>query len=140
MSQHPIEGMMSTTMQKIKEMVDVNTIIGAPMTTPDGTTIIPVSKVSYGFAAGGTDIPSKLTTENKDFFGGGSGAGISIKPVAFLTVHNGEVKLLNLEEKSTGVEKIIESSPELVQKFAAIFKKDKKGTDKDTIGLDDPEI
>ena len=71
--EHPIGSLMDTTMEKIKEMIDVNTIIGEPITSPDGTLIIPVSKVSYGFAAGGSDLPTKK--ENKDCFGGGSGAG-----------------------------------------------------------------
>lgn len=80
MSEHPIQGMMDTSMQKIKEMVDVNTIIGEPIHCPDGTMIIPVSKVTYGFASGGSDFPTKT---EKDLFGGGSGAGITISPVAF---------------------------------------------------------
>ena len=71
--EHPIGNLMDTTMNKIKEMVDVNTIVGEPITAPDGTLIIPVSKVTYGFAAGGSDLPTKK--ENKDCFGGGSGAG-----------------------------------------------------------------
>ena len=78
--EHPIGSLMDTTMEKIKEMIDVNTIIGEPITSPDGTLIIPVSKVSYGFAAGGSDLPTKK--ENKDCFGGGSGAGVTIQPVA----------------------------------------------------------
>ena len=73
--EHPIGNLMDTTMNKIKEMVDVNTIVGEPITAPDGTLIIPVSKVTYGFAAGGSDLPTKK--ENKDCFGGGSGAGVT---------------------------------------------------------------
>ncbi|MCH5304431.1 MAG: GerW family sporulation protein, partial [Ruminococcus sp.] len=93
---HPINGLMDTTMDKIKQMVDVNTIIGDPITSPDGTIIIPVSKVSYGFASGGSDFPTKK--ENKDCFGGGSGAGVTIQPVAFLTVYRGEVKLIPVDK------------------------------------------
>ena len=78
--EHPIGNLMDTTMNKIKEMVDVNTIVGEPITAPDGTLIIPVSKVTYGFAAGGSDLPTKK--ENKDCFGGGSGAGVTI-PVSY---------------------------------------------------------
>ncbi len=85
MSEHPIEGLMGVTMQKIKEMVDVNTIIGEPVITPDGTTIIPVSKVSFGFASGGTDLP---TSQPKQTFGGGGGAGITLQPLAFLAGHH----------------------------------------------------
>ena len=85
MSEHPIQGLMSTTMQKIREMVDVNTIIGEPILSPDGTVIIPVSKVSFGFASGGSDIPSK---QPKDIFGGASGAGVSIQPLYFLVFYH----------------------------------------------------
>ena len=92
MSDHPIESMMNTTMEKIKTMVDASTMIGDPITTPDGTVIIPVSKVSYGFASGGSDFVSK-NAASKDLFGGGAGAGITLTPVAFLAIHEGEVKL-----------------------------------------------
>ena len=85
--EHPIGSLMNITMEKIKEMIDVNTIVGTPITSADGTLIIPVSKVSYGFASGGSDLPTKK--ENKDCFGGGSGAGVTIQPVAFLTVYQG---------------------------------------------------
>ena len=91
-----LDNMMNTTMENIRQMVDVNTIIGEPVICPDGTVIIPVSKVTYGFAAGGSDLPPKTNT-NKEFFGGGSGAGVSIQPVAFLVVNNGSVKMLNME-------------------------------------------
>ena len=84
---HPIDNLMNITMDKIKEMVDVNTIVGTPITAEDGTLIIPVSKVSYGFASGGSDLPTK--NEKKDLFGGGSGAGVTIQPIAFLTVYKG---------------------------------------------------
>ena len=97
MSEHPIESLMGVTMQKIREMVDVNTIIGDPITTPDGTVIVPVSQVSYGFASGGSDFPSKK--DGRDCFGGGSGAGIKITPVGFLTVCKGEVRMIPVTER-----------------------------------------
>ncbi len=124
MSEHPIQGLMSTAMQKIREMIDVNTIIGDPIITPDGTTIIPVSKVSFGFASGGSDLPAKV---QKDLFGGGSGAGITINPIAFLVVCGGDVKLLQLNDGDTGaVGKAVEMVPEVIDKFAELFsKKDK---------------
>lgn len=124
MSEHPIQGLMSTAMQKIREMIDVNTIIGDPITTQDGTTIIPVSKVSFGFASGGSDLPAKV---QKDLFGGGSGAGITINPIAFLVVCGGDVKLLQLNDGDTGaVGKAVEMVPEVIDKFAELFsKKDK---------------
>ena len=122
--EHPINNLMNTTMEKIKQMVDVNTIIGDPITTPDGTVIIPVSKVSYGFASGGSDLPTKK--ENKDCFGGGSGAGISIQPIAFLTVCGGEVKLLPVEKYDSTADRVVGIVPDLVDKVTALFKKDKK--------------
>ncbi len=121
---HPINNLMNTTMEKIKQMVDVNTIIGDPITTPDGTVIIPVSKVSYGFASGGSDLPTKK--ENKDCFGGGSGAGISIQPIAFLTVCGGDVKLLPIEKYDGTADRVVGIVPDLVDKVTALFKKDKK--------------
>ena len=83
---HPISELMSTTMQKIREMVDVNTIVGTPIHTDDGVTIIPVSKVSFGFAGGASDIPSKHVPPEKSVYGGGTGAGVTISPIAFLIV------------------------------------------------------
>ncbi|MBQ5347417.1 MAG: GerW family sporulation protein [Ruminococcus sp.] len=121
---HPINSLMDTTMDKIKQMVDVNTIIGDPITSPDGTIIIPVSKVSYGFASGGSDFPTKK--ENKDCFGGGSGAGVTIQPVAFLTVFRGEVKLIPVEKYEGAADRVVGMMPELVDKVSALFKKDKK--------------
>lgn len=127
MSNHPIEGMMDVTMEKMKEMVDVNTIIGDPITSPDGTIIIPVSKVCYGFASGGSDFAAK-SAPSKDLFGGGTGAGVTINPIAFLAVSNGNVRLLNIEEPSSGAaEKAITMAPELIDKITSLFKKDKKG-------------
>ena len=79
MAEHPIQGLMNVTMEKIHQMVDSNTIIGKPITTEDGITILPVSKVSFGFASGGTDFDGK-NAANKDLFGGGSGAGVNIQP------------------------------------------------------------
>lgn len=124
MSDHPINGLMNTTMDKIKEMVDVNTIIGDPITSPDGTIIIPVSKVSYGFASGGSDFPTK--NENKDCFGGGSGAGVTIQPVAFLTVYKSNVNLLPVEKYDGAADRVVGMVPELVDKVTGLFKKDKK--------------
>lgn len=121
---HPINTLMDTTMDKIKEMVDVNTIIGDPITSPDGTIIIPVSKVSYGFASGGSDFPTKK--ENKDCFGGGSGAGVTIQPIAFLTVFRGDVKLIPVEKYEGAADRVVGMMPELVDKVSALFKKDKK--------------
>lgn len=122
--EHPVGNLMDTTMNKIKEMIDVNTIIGEPIISPDGTLIIPVSKVSYGFAAGGSDLPTKK--ENKDCFGGGSGAGVTIQPIAFLTVYKGEVQLIPIDKNESTADQLVGMIPEVVGKVKNIFKKDKK--------------
>ena len=102
--EHPIGNLMATTMQKIKEMVDVNTIVGDPIRTVEGVTIIPVSKVSFGFAAGGSDFTGKNQQPNQEnAFGGGSGAGINITPVAFLIINGDSVKLLPVTPPASGV-------------------------------------
>lgn len=121
--EHPIGNLMNTTMEKIKEMIDVNTIIGEPITSPDGTLIIPVSKVSYGFASGGSDLPTKK--ENKDCFGGGSGAGVTIQPVAFLTVYQGDVRLVSVDQEEGTADKLVNMIPDVLKKVKGVFKKDK---------------
>lgn len=122
MAQH-LEELMSTSMEKIHDLVDVDTIIGSPITTPDGTTIIPVSKVSFGFASGGSDIPAKV---EKDVFGGGAGAGVTIKPQAFIVISpTGESKILEMGAKNSAVDSLMESAPELLNKVKELFGKKK---------------
>ena len=123
MSEHPIQGLMGTSMEKIREMVDVNTIIGDPITCPDGTVIIPVSKVGFGFAAGGSDWPSK---QPKELFGGASGAGISIQPLAFLVVSKGEVKILQLDNSENTADRMVGIVPEIIQSIGDLFGKKEK--------------
>lgn len=125
---HPIEGLMDTTLDKIKQMVDVNTVIGTPITTADGTTIIPVSKVTYGFASGGSEFATKKA-ENNRLFGGGSGAGVTINPIAFIAVSNGEAKLLNIESFQDSQDRAVAMVPDLIDKIVGLFKKDKKDND-----------
>ena len=123
MSEHPIQGLMGTSMEKIREMVDVNTIIGDPISCPDGTVIIPVSKVGFGFAAGGSDWPSK---QPKELFGGASGAGVSIQPLAFLVVSKGEVKILQIDTASETADRVVGIVPEVIQTVSDLFQKNKK--------------
>ncbi len=129
MAEH-LEGLMSTSMEKIRELVDVNTIVGEPVTSPDGTIIIPISRVSFGFVSGGSDVPSSIT---KDVFAGGSGAGISIKPQAFIVIQrDGDVKMLELGSKDSPVDSLIEGVPGIISKVKDIFgKKDGKTDDKE---------
>ena len=123
MNEHPIQGLMGTTMEKIREMVDVNTIIGDSITTPDGTIVIPVSKVSFGFASGGSDLPSK---QPKDIFGGASGAGVSIQPLAFLVIQGESVRLLQMSNSENTANNIVNMAPDLIDKIGALFQKEKK--------------
>lgn len=111
-----LSGMMHDTMSKIKEMVDVNTIIGTPITTPDGTTLIPVSKVTFGFASGGTDVDGSASAPVR--FGAGSGAGVTIVPVSFVVIQNGNVRMLYVDPANgnSTLDKAIDMLPGLIDK------------------------
>lgn len=130
-NKHPIQGVMETAMQNIKEMVDVNTIIGDAITTPDGTTIIPVSKVNFGFASGGSDFSTKAHhAPNKPenlCFGGGSGAGVTINPIAFLIVSPTRgVSLLPINQgEPSAIDKVVDAMPDLIEKIKDMFSKKK---------------
>jgi len=124
MAEHPIQGLMNVTMEKIHQMVDSNTIIGKPITTEDGITILPVSKVSFGFASGGTDFNGK-NAANKDLFGGGAGAGVNIQPVA-ACAPSSCVRTIQLSDSSNSIDRALTMLPELVEKLTALVKKDDK--------------
>lgn len=129
---HPIGDLMSETMQKIREMVDVNTIVGQPIQA-ENVTIIPVSKVSFGFASGGSDFTSKNQKPDADnAFGGGSGAGVNIAPIAFLVVRGDTVRLLPVAPPpGTAVDRVVEMVPDLVDKVTDFIEKqqEKKETE-----------
>ena len=125
MAEHPIQGLMNVTMDKIRQMADSNTIIGKPIKTDDGTTILPVSRISFGFASAGTDFDGK-NVANKDLFGGGSGAGVHIQPVAFLVVKDGCVRTIQLSDGSNTIDRALTMLPELVDKVSALLKKEEK--------------
>ena len=127
---HPITDLMGTTMQKIREMVDVNTIIGQPIQA-EGMTLIPISKLSFGFASGGSDFATKNQKPDADnAFGGGSGAGVNISPVAFLIVKGDSVKVLPVDPPAGNtVDRVVEMVPELVDKVTGYL--DSKKQDKD---------
>lgn len=118
-----LENLVTGAMEKIREMVECETIIGKPITVADGTTIIPVSKVSFGFASGGSDLPSKNV---KDLFGGGSGAGVSISPIAFIAISNGDVKLLQLSMGADKGNAVINMVPEVIDKVTDFLNKKKE--------------
>lgn len=119
-----VEGLMGVSVEKIRQMVDANTVVGSPISLPDGTTIIPVSKVSYGFASGGSDLPTKNPQE---LFGGGAGAGINITPVAFLIIKDGETNLLPVVSKPDTADRLVSMVPDLVDMLTS--KKKKEGED-----------
>lgn len=142
MSEHPIESLMMTTMSSIQNMVDVNTIIGEPIESKNGITIIPISKVCFGFAAGGSEFNSETLKEynKKDKeeeieyklpFGGGAGAGVSIHPVAFIVVQDNNVKLMSVEHDSC-IDKLLDYVPDLMQKMKDMFNKNIQQKEKQT--------
>ena len=141
MNQHPIEGLRTTAMNSIHDMIDVDTIIGAPIQTANNVVIIPISKVSFGFAAGGSEFKGETIDEysKKDKeediqyrlpFGGGSGAGVSINPIAFLVVQDDKVRLLPVTHDST-IDKLLDYVPDLLEKANNLLVKKLKKDDKD---------
>lgn len=122
MGEHPINNLMGTVMENIKGMVDVNTIIGDPVETSSGTIIIPVSKVGFGFAAGGSDFSPR---PDQTAFGGGSGAGVSISPIGFLVVTADQIKLIPISSTNTPIDKLIDYIPEVFDKVNDLIKKNK---------------
>ena len=127
MSDTAIKGIMDVTMDKIRAMADADTIIGKEIKLDNGIVIIPISKVSFGFASGGSDFPSKT---NKELFGGGAGAGISVTPTAFIVINNNDVRMLQISKKAGATDKAIDMLPALFDKITALFKKDE---DKPTV-------
>ncbi|MDD6673473.1 MAG: spore germination protein GerW family protein [Eubacteriales bacterium] len=117
MKETPVNKIMESTLQKMREMVDVSTIIGEPIVTGD-TTLIPVSKVSYGFTTGGTDLPSK---QNKELFGGAGGGGISITPVAFIVIQDTKVRLMQIDNYTSSADRAISMIPELIDKVSELI-------------------
>lgn len=124
MQEHPIQGLMNTSMENLKNMVDVNTIIGDPVHTPDGSVILTVSKVGFGFAAGGSEFMKPASRDRGTQFdrempfGGGSGGGVSITPVAFLVVNSKEIKMIKLDGKTDIIEKVFDAAPGAFEKVS----------------------
>ena len=121
MSQN-LPNMMDKTIAKIREMVNANTVVGEPITTPDGVTIIPVSKVSIGLGGGGTDFVSKNVNHKENPFGGGVGAGVKVSPVAFLVIKEGSVRMLPIPAPANSTaDRIVEMVPDTLDKIAAFI-------------------
>lgn len=118
---NPLSELMATTMGKIRDMVDVNTIVGQPITTPDGVTLIPISRLSFGFGSGGGEYGKEHS------FGGGSGAGVRIDPVAFLIVQNGSVRVMPVAVPPVSTaDRIVEMAPDVINKISSLFEKKKE--------------
>lgn len=123
MAEKSAGAILTSTIEKIRELVDTSTIIGEAIYAEGGTTIIPVSKVTYGFASGGADFPSKGT---KELFGGGGGAGVTITPVAFLVINGGEVTLKHITAYDNAAERVVNLVPEMFDKVTGLINKTKK--------------
>ena len=138
LTEHPIEGLMKTTMNNLKEMVDVNTIIGDPVHSSDGLVIIPVSKICFGFASGGTEFSevakgkNQVDSEEKLPFGGGSGAGVSVQPVGFIVVGNNQIRLLTVDEGNTALSSLFDFMGKIIDNIQQTVDKDKTDNDKST--------
>lgn len=121
MKETRVNKIMENTLEKMRQMVDTSTIIGEPMVTGD-VTLIPVSKVTYGFTSGGTDLPSK---SNAELFGGGGGGGITIQPVAFIVIEKGKCRMMQINNYTSSADRAIAMIPELVDKVTDLLKSEK---------------
>ena len=117
MSENKVSGLLESSMEKIKQMVDVNTVVGDPIT--------PISRVNYGFAAGGSDLPSKAQP-SQGLFAGGSGAGITVSPVAFLSIHQGNVRVIQIEPYFSPVDRALEKIPDIADMLGSLFNRKKE--------------
>jgi sporulation protein YtfJ len=135
-----LPNMLENTIAKIREMVDVNSVVGDPITTPDGVTIIPISKVSVGFGGGGSDFVSRHANKHENPFGGGAGGGVKIVPVAFLIVKDGNVRMMPVAAPAnTTADRIVEQVPDLLDKITGFIdsrteKKNEKKTEEENKG------
>ena len=127
MEKHPINDLMAVTMEKMREMVDTNTIVGQPITTPDGVTLIPVSRMSFGFGSGGGDYNTKHNAGKDASFAGGSGAGVDIAPIAFLVVKDGFVRVLPVAvPPASTIDRVIDMAPDIMDKVDKFINKKKE--------------
>ena len=120
MDNHDITSIMNATMAKIKELVDTNTVVGNAIETPDGTTLIPLSKVSFGFASGGTEFAA---TKDRPGLGAGSGAGVKVEPMGFLIIKDGNVRMMNIAPTNNTVDRIIDMAPSVMDRVDAFIDK-----------------
>ena len=122
-NQHPISDFTASALSSLRSLVDVNTIVGEPIATAEGVVIIPISKVSFGYASGGSDLP---TEKPKELFGGGTGGGVTIQPLAFLVISGKDVSLLQMQTADSTADRIVNAVPGLIDKLCGMLKKDKE--------------
>lgn len=140
---HPIEGIVYTAMHGLRDMIDVNTIVGDPVATPDGSVIIPISKVTLGFGVGGSEferdkkIRAEASEPKQNMFGGAAGGGMSLTPEAFLVVGNGTIRLIPVNPQNSVVDRVIDMAPVAIDKICELFHKDKETVQPDTDPIDD---
>ena len=129
-NQHPISDFTASALSSLRSLVDVNTIVGEPITTPEGVVIIPISKVSFGYASGGSDLPTEKAAE---LFGGATGGGVTIQPLAFLVINGKEVNLMQMQSANSTGDRIVNAMPGLLDKIFEFVKKnkDEEGADKE---------
>ncbi|MFU0823827.1 GerW family sporulation protein [Clostridium sp.] len=132
MESHPIESLMKSTLENLKDMIDINTVVGDPIKSADGTTIIPISRVSLGFVSGGSEFYSIKTKEDHENypFGGGSGSGVSVKPVAFLIIKDDLIRLLPVDQNNINIfDRVLDQIPQFIDMFKKTTKADKECKD-----------
>ena len=120
-----VKDIMESTMSKMRALVDANSVVGTPVKVGEDITIIPVSKISYGFGAGGSDFENKVSSD-APFFGGGCGTGVSISPIGFLSISDGNITFLQVESFHSAIDRLISMSPDLINKISSSFKNKKK--------------
>ena len=137
MNREPLDSLVDKTMVKIKEMVDVNTVLGKPIAVSSDVTVIPISKLVYGFATGGSEFSAKKESK-ENLFGGGSGAGVTVTPVAFLVINKEDVKIISVESSASvsTIDKALDVLPSVLDKIKTIFKKNGPKKEKIEIELD----
>ena len=121
MATKPISELTDSSMKNLQALIDSNSVIGKAVTTPDGTTILPVSKVTFGYASGGSDLPAT----QKELFGGGTGGGVSITPIAFLVIRSGDVKVLPVQPYQSTADRVVGMAPDLIDKVSGLVNKPK---------------
>ena len=121
MATKPISELTDSSMKNLQALIDSNSVIGKAVTTPDGTTILPVSKVTFGYASGGSDLPAT----QKELFGGGTGGGVSITPIAFLVIRSGDVKVLPFQPYQSTADRVVGMAPDLIDKVSGLVNKPK---------------